>query len=163
MNANTSATILDLDSLLDSTLDGVEDIADYLNPPTGAYRLDITEAEIKPGKPADVAKKQKAKAARIVITYKVVATTETEGIPVPDGTLFTEGMQGTEDGLKFFKKQARKLLNVDSLDGVSIREILVALKESPEFDARIVNRKTVDEAGREFENVNVTPIHPVVA
>ena len=158
MNTNTS-TILDLDQLLDATLDTVEDIADYLNPPSGNYRLAITEAEIKAGKPAGKAG-EKAKAARIVITYKVVATTETEGIPVPDGTLFTEGMQGTEDGLKFFKKQARKLLNVDNLDGVSIRDILSSLKESPEFDARIVTRTTKNEQGQEFENVNVTPIWP---
>ena len=160
MNTQASATILDLDSLLDSTLDGVEDIADYINPPTGLYQLSIIEAEIKAGKKADPAKKQAAKAARIVITYKVEATTETEGIPVPDGTLFTEGMQGTEDGLKFFKKQARKLLNVDSLDGVSIRDILGSLKEIGLFDARIVLKETPGDNGRTYENVNVTPIWP---
>lgn len=160
MNANTQATILDLDQLLDATLDGVEDIPDYLTPPTGLYKLSIIEAEIKAGKKADPAKKQAAKAARIVITYKVDSTVETEGMPVPDGSLFTEGMQGTEDGLKFFKKQARKLLNVESLDGVPIRGILDALKEVQLFDARITVRKSTGDQGQEYENVNVTPIWP---
>lgn len=163
MNTQTSATILDLDALLDSTLDTVEDIPDYLNPPTGLYNLSIVDAEIKAGKKADPAKKQAAKAARILITYKVEGTTETEGIPVPDGSLFTEGMQGTEDGLKFFKKQARKLLNVDSLDGVSIRDILGSLKEIGVFDARIVLKETPGDNGRTYENVNVTPIWPEAA
>lgn len=163
MNANTqSATILDLDALLDSTLDSVEDIADYINPPTGNYKLSITEAEIKPGKKASKPG-EKAKAARIVITYRVDATVETEGMPVPDNTLFTEGMQGTEDGLKFFKKQARKLLNVENLDGVSIRDILSSLKEVAMFDARVVTRTTKNDQGQEFENVNVTPIWPEAA
>lgn len=159
MNAQTDTTILDLDALLDATLDTVEDLADYINPPTGNYNLSIMEAEIKPGKKASKPG-EKAKASRIVITYRVNATKETEGIPVPDGSLFTEGMQGTEDGLKFFKKQARKLLNVDSLDGVTIRDILMSLKEVSEFDARIVLRLTKGDAGQEYENVNVTPIWP---
>lgn len=162
MNTQTTLTILDLDSLLDFTLDGVEDIADYINPPTGLYSLSIPEAEIKAGKKAEKPG-DKAKAARIIITYKVEATKETEGLPVPDGTLFTEGMQGTEEGLKFFKKQARKLLNVDSLDGVSIRDILGSLKEVGVFDARIVLRTSKGDKGQDYENVNVTPIWPEVA
>ena len=155
---NTS-TILDIDALLDSTLDSVPDMPDYLNPPTGNYTLSVIEAEIKAGKPADPAKKQAAKAARLVITYKVDSTIETDGIPVPDGTLFTEGFQGTEDGIAFFKKQAKKLLNVEDLSGVTIRDILEALKGVQNFNAMLKNTTTQSEDGkREYENVNVRPI-----
>ena len=159
MNANTqAATILDIDALLDSTLDAVPDMPDYLNPPTGNYVLSITEAEIKAGKPADPAKKQAAKAPRIVITYRVDSTVETDGVPVPDQTLFTEGFQGTEDGVAFFKKQAKKLLNVEDLSGVTIRDILEALKGVQNFNAMLKNVVSQGEGGKEYENVNVRPI-----
>lgn len=161
MNAivQSSSTILDIDALLDATLDTVADMADYLNPPTGTYVLSITEAEIKPGKPADPAKKQAAKAARIVVTYRVDQTTETDGIPVPNNTLFTEGFQGTEEGLAFFKKQAKKLLNVEDLSGVVIREILEALKGVQQFNAVVKTTTTPSDDGkREYENVNVRPV-----
>lgn len=154
---NTSATILDIDSILDSTLDAVADVPDYLNPPTGNYILSVTEAEIKPGKPKTA--KEEAKPARLVITYRVEETLETEGIPVPNQTLFTEGFQGTEEGLGYFKKQAKKLLNTDNLDGVSIRDINASLKEVQNFKARLTNKTTKDDkTGREYENVNVRPI-----
>lgn len=153
----TDTTILDLDALLDSTLDGVVDVPDYLNPPTGNYVLSIIEAEIKAGKAAEG--KEKAKPARLVITYRVDSTKETDGVPVPDGSLFTEGFQGTEQGLEFFKKQAKKLLNVEDLNGVSIRDILSSLKEVQNFDAVLTNKKTTSEDGkREYENVNVRPV-----
>lgn len=158
MNANAQATILDIDALLDSTLDSVPDMPDYLNPPTGTYVLSIIEAEIKAGKPADPAKKQAAKAARIVITYRVDKTVETDGIPVPDQTLFTEGFQGTEDGVAFFKKQAKKLLNVDDMAGITIRDILMALKDVANFNAVIKTTTTSGDNGKEYENVNVRPL-----
>ena len=159
MTETNTSTILDIDALLDSTLDSVPDIPDYLNPPTGNYTLSVIEAEIKAGKPADPAKKQAAKAARLVITYKVDSTIETDGIPVPDGTLFTEGFQGTEEGITFFKKQAKKLLNVEDLSGVTIRDILEALKGVQNLSAMLKNTTTQSEDGkREYENVNVRPI-----
>ena len=159
MTEANQSTILDIDALLDSTLDSVPDMPDYLNPPTGNYTLSVIEAEIKAGKPADPAKKQAAKAARLVITYKVDSTIETDGIPVPDGTLFTEGFQGTEDGIAFFKKQAKKLLNVEDLSGVTIRDILEALKGVQNFNAMLTNKTSTSEDGkREYENVNVRPI-----
>lgn len=144
-------TILDLDALLNSSLDNVADVPDYLNPPTGSYTLSVVEAEIKAGKPAEG--KTPAKAARIVVTYRVDQTKETEGIPVPDGTLFTEGFQGTEKGLEFFKKQSKKLLNVEDLNGVTIADILGSLKEVQNFDAMVTLKK--DE---QYENVNVRPV-----
>lgn len=148
-------TILDLDTLLDSTLDTVVDLPDYLNPPTGNYVLSVIEAEIKQGKPAEG--KEKAKPARIVLTYRVDQTVETEGMPVPDGTLFTEGFQGTEEGLGYFKKQAKKLLNIEDLNGVSIRDLLESLKDVQTFDAVLTNK--VSKVGeKEYENVNVRPV-----
>jgi hypothetical protein len=143
-------TILDMDALLDATLDNVADIPDFLNPPDGLYELAITEAEIKPGKEA-------GKASRIVLTHKVVSTVDTDGVPVPNGSLFQESFQGTEQGLGFFKKQAKKYMNVDDISGVSMREIIASLK-GLEYKARVTTKVTKNDAGKEYENVNVRPI-----
>lgn len=154
MNAptNNKNTILDLDELMDATLDAVADLPDFVTPPNGLYVLGIYEAEIK--KP-----KEAGKASRITLTYKVLQTIDTEGIPVADNSLFNEGFQGTEQGLEFFKKRAIKIMNVSDLNGVPLREILAGMKDV-EFKARIVVKNTKDAAtGKEYENVDVRPIH----
>ena len=152
-----TTTLLDIDSILDSQLDAVADLPDYLTPPTGTYVLNVIDAEIKPGKKAEAGKE--AKAARIVITYSVAATKETDStMPVPDGSLFNEGFQGTEKGLEFFKKQAKKLLNVEDLNGVTIRDILASLKEVQNFDAIVTVKQTKGDQGQDYENINVRPV-----
>lgn len=152
MNTTTNAaTLLDLDALMDTTLDAVANIPDYVTPPNGLYRLGITEAEIKPAKEA-------GKAARIVITYKVIATIDCDDVPVVDNSLFNEGFMGTQQGLEYFKKAAIKIMNVSDLDGVPLREILSGMKDQ-EFDARITVKITKGEGGKEYENVQIRPIH----
>lgn len=153
-----NTTILDLDSLLDSTMDNVPDVPDFLTPPDGLYKLacsdaKIEEYEVKKGE------NKGAKRARIKITHKVVATIETNGVPVPDNSLFSEQFMATEEGLKYFKKAATKMLNVSDLNGVPIREVLASLKDA-EYDARVTTKKSKGDDGSEFENVNVRPIPP---
>lgn len=148
-----SETILDLDSILDSTLDAVKDVPDYCNPPTGNYTLSIPSAELKAGLPAKDGKP--ATAPRLVITYKVEQTIETEGSPVADGTLFTEGFQANEQGLEYFKKQSKKLLNAESIDGISIRDLLGALPELPPFSAVLTTTKNKEG----YENVRIRPVY----
>ena len=49
MNANTENTLLDLNEMLDSdeNLDAFAEAPDYLNPPSGDYRLKAVGAAIK--------------------------------------------------------------------------------------------------------------------
>lgn len=155
----TQSTILDLDTLLDSTLDTVADIPDYINPPNGTYRLGIHDAGIEKmdAREASGDKPARPAGSRIKITYKVVGTVETKEPPVADGTLFTETFMGTEEGLGFFKKQVKKIMNGEDITGVSMRDLLDGLK-GLEFDAVITTRSTVSK-GKTYENVNVRPIH----
>lgn len=158
MNTNT---ILDIDSLLDDTLDHVEDVPDFVTPPEGDYLLSIPSAEIKKSD-------DQKKAARIVLTYSVdslVQISNAKDIPVAEGAMFTESFQATEEGLKYFKKQAKKLLNVEDITGVSMREILSSLAEVKQMPARIKINRTPkkDESGTvvgSYENVRITPTYP---
>ena len=148
MDANQTA-LLDLDAILDGNMDEVPDVPDYVTPPAGSYKLSIAEAELtktagKDGKPDVV---------RLGITYRVDQSVEVEGQPVSDGSLFSERFTYNEQGLGYFKRQAKNILN-ENIDGVSIRDVLATLKDAPSFDAVI----TLTKSG-EFTNVRVRPVH----
>lgn len=148
MSDNQTA-LLDLDALLDSNMDSVPEVPDYVTPPAGNYVLSIADAEItktagKDGKPDVV---------RLGITYKIEESTEVEGMPVADGSLFSERFTYNEQGLGYFKRQAKNILNED-ITGVSIRDVLSTLKDSTPFKAVI----TLTKSG-EFTNVRVRPVH----
>lgn len=146
-------TLLDLDSLLDGSLDAVADVPDYVTPPAGVYLLSIASAELV----QDKDKEGKAR-NRLVIAYKVDATVEVEGtdLPVADGSLFSERFTYSEEGLGYFKRMAKNWLNAD-VTGVSLRDILSTLADSPSTKAVI----TLAKSG-EYTNVRVRPVHEEV-
>lgn len=145
-------TVLDLDSILDMTLDNVKDVPDFVNPPTGNYTLSIEEAKF------DIkTNKDKEKVGRFSITYKVEETIDLASdkeLPVADGSLYSEGFTYSEDGIAYLKKQAKKILNVDSVDGVSLRDLLDSLKDVAPFKAKVV---TQEKNG--YINTRTTPVH----
>lgn len=162
MNTQTkpAATILDLDAMLDDSLDAVPDMPDYQNPPDGLYKLKGVSCKIeqytskaKDGKPA-------TNGTRIRLTTSVVKTVELKDgeLPVPDGTLFSETFQGTEEGLGYFKARAIKVLNVADLKGVALRDILGEMAEA-EYDAKITTKISKTDKG-DFENLNVRVVPP---
>ncbi|WCD44286.1 hypothetical protein Tiera_030 [Polaromonas phage Tiera] len=155
-NAKPKATLLDLDSLMDTKLDSVATLPDFMNPPNGLYRLAVTEAGLKKYDVKDEAGKATGDSAhRISITYKVVTTREYDSseLPVPDGTLFTEGFQGTEQGLEYFKKRAMGILNVKEFDGASLGDIFTGLVNE-EFEAKLTT-KTAKVGNKEYENLQI--------
>lgn len=154
-------TILDIDALMDSTLDQVEDVPDFVTPPAGNYRLACEECKIDQQKKKDD-KGQSIIQTKIRLTHKIVSTVELKDpkdAPVADNSLFSETFMANEDGLKFFKKQAKAILNVDTLDGISLRDILNSLK-GEEYDAKITIRKTTGDKGQEYENAQVRVVPP---
>lgn len=142
-------TILDLDALMDESLDGVAEAPDFVTPSDGTYNLKVEKAEI-----AKYTNKDGVEGSRISLQYSIVSTEEVaDGQPVvADGSIFSESFTGTQQGLSFFKRQARKLLNVENIDGVALREILASL-QNLEFRAVITSRKNGN-----YTNINVTPI-----
>lgn len=161
------STILDLDSLLDSTLDNVEDVPDFVQPPAGLYRLACQECKIEQNKKKDKKTNQETVQTRIRLTHKVVATVELKNekdTPVADGSLFSETFMANEDGLKFFKKQAKNIMNVEDMNGVPLRDVISELA-NVEYDARVSIRLSKGDEGQEYENaqVRIVPPAPVAA
>lgn len=150
-------TILDLDALLDGNLNDVKDVPDFVTPPEGAYMLAINDVALDKREDKD-----KVEKVVIVITYSVAGTLEVKDMPVADGSLFTERFQYTEDGKAYFKRAAKNILNVDSVDGASLRDIFAALKDSAPFKAAITHStSTVGEGAnaKNYTNLRIRPVH----
>lgn len=150
-----SDTILDMDSLLDSNLAGVKDVPDFIQPPAGNYGLKINDCKIEKYKTKAKDGKPEAEAMRIRLLYEVEEVIDVVAgqLPPASGSLFSENFTATEDGLAFFKKQAKQIMNVTDLGDTSLREIIGALKDVS-FKAAVSTRKS-----GEYENVNVRPVH----
>lgn len=150
-----SDTILDLDSILDSNLAGVKDVPDFITPPAGNYGLKIKDCKIEKYKQKAKDGKPETEAARIRITYEIEEVIDVVAgqLPPNTGSLFSENFTATEDGLGYFKKQAKQVMNVTDLGDTPLREVIEALKET-QFKAGVTVKKTGD-----YENVNVRPVH----
>lgn len=150
-----SDTILDMDSLLDSNLAGVKDVPDFVTPPAGNYDLKVKEAKLEKYKQKAKDGKPEQEALRIRIMYEIehVHDVVAGQLPPQTGSMFSESFTGTEDGLAYFKKQVKAILNVVDLGDATIRDLLSGLADA-QFKAAITVRKTGD-----YENVNVRPVH----
>lgn len=158
----SETTILDLDAMMDMEMDKVETLPDFINPPAGTYMLSVNDCKFEKytTKPKDGKKPEDL--ARFKIVYTVDKTLEvgnSADLPVKDGSLFTESFMATEDGLKYFKRQAMNIMNVSDLAGATVKDVIDGLKGNA-FKAAITIQKTPGkEAGTTYENVRVRPVH----
>ena len=152
-------TILDLDALLDTKMNEVQDVPDYVTPPTGIYMLSVTKSEVEKFDYPATKDKAAKKGTKIRIGYKVEQVVECEdSLPPAVGSLFSDNFQGTTEGLEYFKKQARLILNVKDLGDASLKDVMDGLT-GISFKARVVT-KTNKEG---YENARVTPHHDTEA
>lgn len=133
--AKTQATLLDLESMMDDSLDHIQEAPDFIQPPAGDYDL-VT----KGGKITKFENDDGTESQSIQVTIAVVETRElvsSDEPPVPNGSLFTIRFQGTQDGLGMFKREVKKIAGVEDLNGVTIGTIFEMLESGLEFCGRI--------------------------
>jgi hypothetical protein len=148
-------TILDLDSMMDMEMSKVEDVPNYVTPPDGLYTFSVQE--VKSEKYTSKAKdgKPETKGQRIRITYVIDGVVECDDAAPPAvGSMFSESFMATEDGLKYFKRQAKNIMNVEDLDKATLRDVMDGLTGT-KFNAKTQLKKSSDG----FENIRVTPVH----
>ena len=158
------ATILDLDALMDVKMNEIETLPDYITPPPGAYVLAIKDCTFDKYDVKENGKPTGQKGTRIKIVYAVVETVALEAghEPVPNGSLFSESFQGSDEGIKYFKKAAMNILGVTDFEGASLGDVKNELPGA-EFKAKITIRKTPGEAGKVYENLTIRAANPTVA
>jgi hypothetical protein len=95
------------------------------------------------------------------ILYTIVSTESVSGNepPVPDGSMFSETFQATQDGLSYFKKRIKDIMNVSDMQGVTLAQMMDSVK-GMELKARITIRKSKGDNGQEYENLNIRVVPP---
>lgn len=149
-------TLLDLNAMIEQTLDNIPDVPEYVTPPAGDYTVGVKDCKIE-----TYTTKLGTDAQRIRITYYVVTTHEVAGNepPVPDGSMFSETFQASQQGLSYFKNRVKAIMNVSDLNGVSLRDVMDSIKGAT-FDARIAIKRTPNPSGGFYENVIIKVIPP---
>ena len=148
-------TMLDLEGMMNETLDSIPDALDFNNPPAGEYRILCKEAKIDKYK---TAKEPEIERQRLKITYSVLETISTASNepPVPEGSLFTETFQATEQGLSYFKKRIKEIMNATEVAGVSLGDMMDSVKGT-EFKCRITIKKSPNPNDKDnpYENLQI--------
>lgn len=166
MNTNVENMTLDLGAMMEETLDDIPEAPDFSNPPAGEYVLGIKDAKIEAYAAKPKANDMGGERQRLKILYTVERTISVSGNepPVPDGSMFSETFQGTAQGLSYFKKRIKEVMNVSDMGGVKLGEMLDSVKGMV-FDARITIKKTPNpnDPLAPYENVNIKVIPPKAA
>jgi hypothetical protein len=138
------STLLDLESIADETLDDFQEAAEYINPPAGDYKLKTVSGKIAKFENEDGVKQS----IRVVIaTTQTLELSSHDEPPVPDGSLFTMNFQGTKEGLELFKREARKICDLETMDGMTLNDTFELFANEIEFYGRISYTKSKDKNG----------------
>lgn len=153
-------TILDLDAMLDTKASSIETLPDYMNPGAGIYAMTVKECATKDFEVKDPETKKPtgSKAKNITLTYSIDETLSiADGeLPVPNGTLYSERFQPTEQGLEFFKKRVMGITgeSEEGLADATIGEMMGSLA-GIQNKVKVTIRKTKGDNGETYENVNL--------
>lgn len=144
-------TILDLEQMANDTLDAIPEAPDFVTPPAGEYTLSVKECGVDKYKTKEGEEKQ-----RIKITYTINETKSVAGgeQPVPNESIFTETFTATEQGLSFFKKRVKEIMQAENTTGVTLGEMMNSVK-GVQFNCRITIKKSPNPKGGEYENVQI--------
>jgi len=144
-----TATLLDLESLADESLEDIAEAPEYINPPAGDYILRSVSGEIRTYEEDDGTKKQ---SIRVVLAVKEALELVSDEPPVPEGSLFSLSFQGTKEGLGAFKRELRKMTGLEVLQPMTLNEYFQMLETELEFRGRISYRKFKD---KEYINLRI--------
>ena len=144
-----TATLLDLESLADESLEDIAEAPEYINPPAGDYILRSVSGEIRTYEEDNGTTRQ---SIRIVIAVKEALELVSDEPPVPEGSLFSLSFQGTKEGLGAFKRELRKMTGLEVLQPMTLNEYFQMLETELEFRGRISYRKFKD---KEFINLRI--------
>lgn len=148
-------TLLDLDSILEESVDNTTSAPDFVEPPNGKYKLSVKSVKLrqdeKKNKETGVMEK-KASISAIIVVEDTVEIVDGE-VPVPNGSIFSQRWQWTDDGKSYFKSFAEKVLGVEACKGASWKQIMEELPNKHSFNARVTVKK--DD---KYTNINLNDI-----
>ena len=145
--------LLDLEDMSDEVLDDIQEAPDYIDPPAGDYRIRTVSGKINKFENDDGEVVQS-----IQVTLAVEKTLELvsdEEPPVPDGSLFVMRFQGTLEGIAIFKREIKKMADLESTKGMTISSAFELLESGLVFSARISYSKYKGRDGIVRNNLRI--------
>lgn len=158
MSNETQDTLLDMNDILGTSLDGVESAPEFVDPPDGNYHLNIQKVGLENYESKDAESQEMTKKRRIRITYNINKTVEladASDLPVSDGSLFSETFMVNPEGLKYFKRQAKNILGEDNISGVPLKDIIDEMMNDKTVSAKVKTKVSTGNNGKEYSNVQV--------
>lgn len=149
---------LDLGAMMEQSLDNIQEAPDFVTPPAGEYRLSLKESKVDKYKTKDEPDVEKQRIKNLYVVVATVSLASDSEPPVPDGSMFSETFTATEEGLGYFKKRMKAIMNVSDLAGVSLLDIMSS-SVGTEFDARLTIKKSISN-GKEYGNVQIRVVPP---
>lgn len=162
----TTDTLLDLDNLEDMSMENTEAAPEFIEPPSGRYRLGVqvkTEAYEADETDTDgnkTGEKVPAKRIRFIYTIQEVLELKNKKELTPaEGSLFSESFKATAEGLRYYKRRAMDILG--DLGNATIKDINNTLNEDAvsfvadvkTSDTTVVDKETGEK--RTFTNTRV--------
>lgn len=158
---NGNETLLDFDQDIDDVeLGQIENLPEFINPPTGVYILKVLKADIKTKEDKET-KQKKKRIQHLYSIRKVLELAEANELVPETGSLFVENFQWNQEGLKYWKQKARQILGIQDLDKSKLVDVLKELS-SEEYlvKARVINQVT-NRDGHTYVNSQVRVISQV--
>lgn len=112
-----SDTILNLDALLDQSMEEVAEAPNYVQPETGVYVLTVVDTSAQKNKSKDADKPDYVTLHHV---YRIDGVEQQEGMPIAPGSLFTDRWMAQDKGLEFFKT---RFLDIAEANGEDRNEL----------------------------------------
>lgn len=155
-----TTVLLDLEDMSDEVLDDIQEAPDYIDPPAGDYKVRTVS-----GKISKFENDEGEIIQSIQVTLAVEKTLELvsdEEPPVPDGSLFIMRFQGTTDGIAIFKREIKKMADLESTKGMTISSAFELMESGLVFSARISYSKFKGRDGVVRNNLRVKIVPTVL-
>lgn len=164
------STLLDLDSILDESLEAVEAAPEFVTPDTGNYRLRLKDVKTNvreaKDKDAAIAEGKPTSWGQLKFIYVVeeVYSVEGEGLPVMAGSLFSEDFNLTEQGKPYMKARIQDLTEAsggskEDADALTLRDVITQFPQADiVFDCHIRTTTTKFDDGGEWTSSRVSQV-----
>jgi hypothetical protein len=154
-------TLLDLDSVADMDLGGINDLPEFCTPPDGLYVFCTNSAKITANK-----NKEGKEVKKINHTYHIckVIQVVTQDDLVPDlGNLVGENFTMNAQGLSIWKLKAKGILGQEIISTKgTIGDVLEEMNDSRHYFVGKTRIKKTNKEGVDYENVQVQVVRKAV-
>lgn len=159
MKDESNETLLDLDNASDISLDGIEDLPDFVIPPNGLYVFCTKSAKIVTSKSKKNGGEEKKRLSHIYSIAKIIQLENPSELAPANGSLVSENFTLNKMGLEIWKSKCKAILGDKLEKGMTIGDVLSLLQDEIRvFVGRTRIKETKGDDGSVYENVQINVV-----